>query len=135
MTPRLMLLMILFVSACATPKPDNGCKDFLQEMGKKPAGLVFEGCAPGNKHQLKALVATYSVEGSKAKDVEQSFIAHFKLDPLKFACCGWDGRPTSFKGPNGDEYDLQMHSGETLEKDWKKIKTFQVVVYKLLELP
>lgn len=103
-------------------------------MSKKPEKLKFEGCKGENLHQLKVLKAEYTVDGKNAKEVEKSLVRDFNLKALVFACCGWESRPASFVKSNS-HFQIQMSSGETLEKDWNKINTFRVSVHKFLELP
>ena len=68
--------------------------------------------------------------------VEGKIVGSFGMKPLKFACCGWESPGNaSFRDAHDNEYEIQMSSGETTEKNWLKIPTFYVTVYKLLELP
>jgi len=132
--------------ACATKKSSGilgqteailGCCDFLRDWGRKPANLQFVRCATGRSGQLKTLKAQYAVSGKEAKGVERELIQKFKMKPLVFRCCGWEP-----EGPEGfyidnlqNQYQISMSSGETLEKKWEAIETFQVTVEKFLEQP
>ena len=64
------------------------CGDLLALYADKPSQAVFEKSEPG-KGQVQC-TATYKVKGSDANAVERFLIKHYKMDRLKFACCGWE---------------------------------------------
>ncbi len=128
------------------------CEDFLEKWDKKPPQLEFTGCEQTKSAQA-ALVASYSVTGSAAAQIEDSLIKDFGMAPLSFVCCGWENHvprppdnsdnqttlppidPLSREGRYIDEHEfdfsIAMYSEETLvqeRSDWAEIPIFHVRV-------
>lgn len=125
------------LNSAHSSEPD--CDDFLSLINKKPDQLNFVSCEAGKSAQLRALKATYSVDGEHAKDVEAYLKKHFELPTLRFACCGWDtlGPKGSFSFQNY-YVEVSMYSDETLIRErsrWKEIDHFNVQLTLLLESP
>lgn len=128
---------------------DNGaCADFLAALGHKPVGLQYMGCAAGYDAQLRVLVASYTVNGSRANRVERYLRRHTGMASLRFVCCGWEPAAVVVGGvphregrlPRGHEPSdrVTMFSGETLvfrRADWAQIPAFHVRVTRYLESP
>ncbi len=51
-------------------RPDIECQDFLQAMGRKPAGLEYSGCSQDDASCIKPMQAHYRVPGTQAVKVE-----------------------------------------------------------------
>lgn len=47
-------------------RPDTPCQDFLQAMGRKPAGLEYVGCTQDDVSYIKPMQAHYRVAGARA---------------------------------------------------------------------
>lgn len=123
---------------------EPACDDFLLVLSRKPANLEFVGCKPGNKSQLRALVATYRVRGEYALRVENYFNQHARMAKLRFYCCGWEPdtrsspREGSLRSPQKLRYEVSMASEETVvsvRKNWRHISWFYVSATLLLEEP
>jgi Domian of unknown function (DUF4952) len=116
------------------------CENFLAKWDKQTSQLHFTGCKYQAHIQGERVAAIYTVKGTEAKVVESFLMSHFQMAPLKFICCGWE--PTSLPGStrrygtyrvqSGYYYEIAMGSGETLERNWQRISTFQVSVTKYM---
>ncbi len=116
------------------------CENFLAKWGKNPPELKFASCRYEPNSQSDRVVALYTLTGTDAKIVEGFLQTNFQMAPLKFVCCGWE--PISVHGSNrrygtyanqsGYYYEIAMGSGETLERNWQRIPTFQVWVTKFM---
>lgn len=51
-------------------RPDTPCQDFLQAIGRKPAGLEHVGCTQDDVYYIKPMQAHYRVAGARAEQVE-----------------------------------------------------------------
>jgi hypothetical protein len=124
------------VSARAVVKAVPGCTDFLGQLKKKPAHLVFVSCVSEPARQGKPLRALYRVRGLHAGRVEAALIKSAGLNRLQRSCCQWDSAPVSFKSGSGKDYIVSMTSEDTkisTRAQWRKIPHFQVVVDLLTE--
>jgi hypothetical protein len=59
------------------------------------------------------------------------------MGKLHFVCCGWEPQNKNghYKDQDGYNYKVTMYSGETLERNWRKIPEFAVVMSKFLTEP
>lgn len=114
-----------------------GCKDFLSELALKPEGLEFVRCEKVEETPAVLLKAYYSVSGKTAKSIENFMHKEFGLEKLRFACCGWESRPTIYHDDKGDTYTVNMYSRDefNFQKKWKDYDKFEVTVGKFLVLP
>lgn len=118
------------MAAGASITPKTTCGDFLARTGKKPAHLVYAGCAYLPDEQGKPLRATYRVGGRYAVATEAYLVRSAKLDKLRRSCCQWDSRPRQFI-VRGQEYTIRMISDETAissRNAWPRIARFEVTV-------
>jgi hypothetical protein len=116
------------------------CENFLAKWGKQPPQLKFASCRYEPNSQSDRSIAQYTVKGTDAKIVEIFLRTNFQMAPLKRVCCIWE--PTSVPGSDrrygtyrdraGYYYEIVMGSGETLERNWQRIPTFQVWVTKFM---
>jgi hypothetical protein len=147
-TPRPLITMVLaaalwlLLPCAAHAEPD--CADFLQSAGRKPAHAEFVDCQPGQVGQVRTLVATYRVSGTRAAAVESYLHRHTKMARLKRTCCTWEPdarrRPRYGSLPSRTEfpYEISMGTEENLvsrRADWKQIPWFYVSVTLPLESP
>jgi Domian of unknown function (DUF4952) len=112
------------------------CADFLAQLKKKPAHLIFDKCTSAPDRQGKPLRAAYHVSGMHAARVEAALVASFGLKKLKRSCCQWDSPPTSFKSARGEVFVVSMVSAESAvakRAKWREILRFEVVVELLTE--
>ncbi|MBW4618512.1 MAG: DUF4952 domain-containing protein [Cyanosarcina radialis HA8281-LM2] len=124
------------------------CEDFLGKWDKKPKELQFSSCKKMKNPQTESLVASYSVKGKDAAQVESFLRQNFKMEPLKFLCCGWE--PTTavdkpnlpryggYRDRDGYKYEISMYSEETLvnnRQHWNRIPKFNVRVTRYLQEP
>jgi hypothetical protein len=110
------------------------CSDLLADLGKKPQTIDFVGCPIEPQNQYKSVTALYTLPGTRAKAAELFLRQKFKMGKLRFICCYWGNR-TSYKDPVGYNYEISMVSGETVEKNWRKIPAFEVRVKKYVTDP
>ncbi len=116
------------------------CENFLAKWGKQPQQLNFASCRYEPNSQSDRVVAVYTLTGTEAKIVEGFLQTNFQMAPLKFVCCGWepisvpgsDRRYGTYPNQSGYYYEIAMGSGETLERNWQRIPTFQVWVTKFM---
>jgi Domian of unknown function (DUF4952) len=114
----------------------------------KPTQLTFLSCQAIQGAQIRSLEARYQVTGKDAALVEAFLQQKFQMSPLRFVCCGWEPgkreqdsrlpRLGQYRDQQGYNYQITMHSGETLvtqRQDWAKIPFFYVKVTKFLEDP
>lgn len=140
--------MLLGAQSARASADAGGCGDFLAALGHKPAGLEYVGCAAGYDAQLRVLVASYAVSGSRANRVERYLGRHTGMGRLRFLCCGWEPAAVVAGGvrqregwlPRGHEPGdrVTMFSGETLvsrRADWAQIPAFHVRITRYLESP
>ena len=101
----------------------------------KPSQAVFEKSEPG-KGQVQC-TATYKVKGSDANAVERFLIKHYKMDRLKFACCGWESSRLGSFQKGAIDLGITMYANAErtdstgkmyIEKDRNKIDYFYIVV-------
>ncbi len=128
-------------AAQRVPNSKPRCTDILETWGTKPADLTFTGCADASFGGSRTLDYLYKVDGAKAKPTEAMLMTNYAMQPLKFACCGWEpalnatgNRLGVKRDNNGYDYELSMGSGETLERDWNKIDHFTVTVSLYLDV-
>jgi hypothetical protein len=139
-------------SASVTPVTSTptapACEDFMEKWQKKPKELQFSSCKKMKNPQTESLVASYTVEGKNAAKVETFLRQNFKMEPLKFLCCGWEPTTNTDKynlpryggyvDRDGYKYEIAMHSGETLvnnRQHWDRIPKFYVRVTRYLQEP
>ena len=112
------------------------CADFLAQMQKKPAHLIFDQCSSAPERQGKPLRATYHVSGVHAARVEAALVKSFGLTKLKRSCCQWDSPAVSFKSVRGVDFLISMVSQETLlakRSQWRDIPRFEIMIEMLTE--
>ncbi len=139
---------MLLLTACRPQAntPKEGCEDFLETWGTKPAKLEFTQCKRVENPQFDRLESSYVVAGADAARVEEFLKKKFNLAPLRFVCCLWEStsrdanRPShgSYTDKEGFYFQISMGSGETLlndRQDWPKIAQFHVRVTKYLGSP
>jgi hypothetical protein len=120
-------------------RPDIECQDFLQAMGRKPAGLEYSGCSQDDASCIKPMQAHYRVPGTQAVKVEAYLRETFGMPALRYACCGWsNGAPYYWRdGPDAVRYQIGM-GVESLPHergDWHRIEAFIVTVEVLRQGP
>lgn len=113
-------------------RPDTPCQDFLQAMGRKPAGLEYLGCSQDDASYIKPMQAHYRVAGARAEQVEAYLHATFGMPMLRYICCGWsNGGPYSWReGADTVRYQIGMGT-ESLphpRSEWQRIEAFNVTV-------
>lgn len=120
-------------------RPDIECQDFLQAMGRKPAGLEYVGCSQDDASYIKPMQAHYRVAGARAERVEAYLHATFGMPMLHYTCCGWsNGAPYSWReGADTVRYQIGM-GVESLpheRSEWERIEAFDVTVEVLRQSP
>ncbi len=120
-------------------RPDIECQDFLQAMGRKPAGLEYSGCSQDDASYIKPMEAHYRVSGAQAVQVEAYLHTTFGLPALRYVCCGWsNGAPYYWReGPDAVRYQIGM-GVESLpyeRGEWHRIEAFNVTVEVLRQRP
>jgi hypothetical protein len=131
----------------ATPTAP-ACEDFMGKWNKKPKELQFSSCNKRKNTQIESLEAAYTVTGKDAAKVETFLRQNFKMEPLKFLCCGWEPTTNTEKANlprygryvdrDGYKYEISMHSEETLvnnRQHWDRIPKFSVRVTRYLQEP
>ena len=115
---------------------DRSTCDFLSQWQIKPKELKLASCDLEHS-QMDLLIANYTVKGTDAAIVEKFLQARFKMGKLRFICCGWEpaGKNGFYKDKDNYSYAISMSSGETIERDWHKIKQFYVTITKYLTDP
>ncbi|WP_459047044.1 DUF4952 domain-containing protein [Stenotrophomonas sp. PSU_St99] len=113
-------------------RPDTPCQDFLQTMGRKPAGLEYLGCSQNDASYIKPMQAHYRVAGARAEQVEAYLNATFGMPMLRYTCCGWsNGGPYSWReGADTVRYQIGMgvESLPHQRSEWRRIEAFNVTV-------
>ena len=129
------LLFFLSLSSVCEAKPK--CDDFLDSWQIKPEELQFISCQEASKAPTTGLLATYSVEGSQAKAIEDMLHAEFAMERLRFVCCGWETRPAFYEDAEGVLYEINMHSSGEFQGSfkWEDFPEFRVSVYRYITLP
>jgi hypothetical protein len=122
--------------ATTTADLDLTTCDFLKRWQIQRQELTLTNCQLSHG-QMDTLVATYTVKGSEAHQIERLLQNRFQMGKLRFICCGWDspGRRGVYRDRDGYQYQIAMSSSETLERDWRKIDRFYVQVTKYLTEP
>lgn len=120
-------------------RPDTPCQDFLQAMGRKPAGLEYVGCSQDDASYIKPLEAHYRVAGARAEQVEAYLHATFGMPMLRYTCCGWsNGAPYTWReGADTVRYQIGMgvESLPHQRSEWRRIEAFNVTVEVTRESP
>lgn len=125
------LLIAVLPPARAQTHVPRHCGDLLARLHLKPPGLTFVGCSFLPDLQGKPLRATYRLPGRFAVETERFFVTKVGMPMLRRSCCQWDGPRHSFRGADGQEYDVSMTSAETtarIRAAWPHVRLFQVVV-------
>lgn len=108
------------------------CGDFLGQLGKKPAYLVYKGCEQQLERQDQPFSARYEVAGQHAQQAEAYLHRTYGMLPLKRYCCAWDSTPHGWRDRrSGFQYVLRMATEETLVRarsNWPAIARFYVNV-------
>jgi len=132
-----LILLILSFGLLFSLSESSECTDFLQELKLKPAELTYQSCKKVERAPAVVLESTYIVSGEKAKTIETFLHEKFGLERLRFACCGWETSPVTYKSNNGDTYTVQMYSLDEFEhqEKWEDYKAFRVMVGKYIVLP
>lgn len=130
---RVKLLAWLFLLAAGgTQAAELACGDFLAQLGRKPAYLVYQGCQQNRERQDQPFEARYEVDGKHARQAETYLRRTYGLPRLKRYCCMWDSAPHSWRDRStGYGYVLVMATGETLARTrdaWPQIDRFVVQV-------
>lgn len=120
-------------------RPDTPCQDFLQAMGRKPAGLEYLGCSQDDVSYIKPMQAHYRVAGARAEQVEAYLHETFGMPMLRYTCRGWsNGGPYSWReGADTVRYRIGM-GVESLphpRSEWRRIEAFNVTVEVLRQSP
>ncbi|MDW7600924.1 MULTISPECIES: DUF4952 domain-containing protein [Stenotrophomonas maltophilia group] len=76
-------------------RPDIECQDFLQAMGRKPAGLEYSGCSQDDASCIKPMQAHYRVPGAQAVKVEAYLRETFVMPVLRYVAAGAMARRTT----------------------------------------
>lgn len=127
----LMIMVCWPVCAQTSLANKSGCGDFLTQMGKKPARLIYISCDYFPDEQGKPLRAIYHVSGSFAGNTEKQLIKSVGLNRLTRSCCQWDSPMHQFRDETGKEFSITMVSEETAVATrvaWREILTFEVIV-------
>lgn len=112
------------------------CGDPLAEAGLSTDGLELIRCAPGRVHQLAALVGEYRVAADDVDAVEARLVGETGASPMRFVCCGWESPPHTFRGEDGETYQITIGSlGETTDRSRAQMPDVAIVVSRLLEQP
>ncbi len=110
--------------------------DFLKRWQIQRQELTLVSCQLSHG-QMDTLVATYTVKGSEAHQIERLLQNRFRMGKLRFICCYWDSPEQRgvYRDRDGYQYQIAMNSPETIERDWRKIDRFYVQVTKYLTDP
>ncbi len=110
--------------------------NFLSQWQIKPQELELASCDLEHK-QMDMLIANYTVKGTDAAIAEKFLQARFQMGKLRYICCGWEtaGKNGVYRDKDNYSYEISMSSGETIERDWPKIRQFYVVITKYLTDP
>ena len=126
------LMLLIVFTYTHTGFAESLCKDFLKELGHKPAYVKYKSCKKESPNYQLHYTATYTLESKYAKQAEDFLVKNFKMARLKFRCCGWEAHPwggARKKVGNLDyDYIIEMHSLETTEKNWNRIPRFYITV-------
>jgi hypothetical protein len=115
---------------------DRSTCDFLSQWQIKPKELKLASC--DLKHsQMDLLIANYTLKGTNAAIVEKFLRGKFRMGKLRYVCCGWETADKNgvYQDKDNYSYAIAMSSGETIERDWPKIKQFHVTITKYLTDP
>ena len=127
-----LLPWLLLLGAGGVQAADLACGDFLSQLGKKPAYLVYQGCQQNRERQDQPFEARYQVDGRHARQAEAYLRRAYGLPRLKRYCCAWDSTLHSWRDRRtGIGYLLGMATGETLVRTrdaWSQIERFIVQV-------
>lgn len=127
-----LLPWLFLLGAGGAQGAELACGDFLSQLGKKPAYLVYQGCQQNTERQDQPFEARYAVDGKHAQQAEAYLRRAYGLPRLKRYCCAWDSTPHSWRDRRtGYGYVLLMGSGETLVRTrdaWPRIDRFVVQV-------
>jgi Domian of unknown function (DUF4952) len=109
---------------------------FLRQWQIQRQKLTLTNCQLSHG-QMDTLVATYTVKGSEAHQIERLLQNRFQMGKLRLICCYWDSPEQRgvYRDRDGYQYQIAMNSPETLERDWRKIDRFYVQVTKYLTDP
>lgn len=132
-----LLLAIFSIAFISSINNKEECTDFLQELNLKPAHLSFQDCKKVEEAPAVLLKSSYVVSGENAKAIEDFLHKEFGLKRLRFACCGWETSPVTYHAPDGETYDIHMHSLDefSYQEKWSDYKAFSVTVGKYIVLP
>jgi Domian of unknown function (DUF4952) len=141
---KLLIMSVIFLptssqSFSLATRPDvtlEECAEYSKVRRLPLKGWKLTSCKL-ESGQLEILVVRYAVKGVDAAKVEKMLRQRFGMGKLHFVCCGWETRSKEghYRDHAGYNYDISMYSGETLEKDWRKIPEFVVIVKKFLTEP
>ncbi len=123
--------------------------NFLQQWHKEIPELKFAKCEVDSGESVEsgqkpAMTAVYSMKGRDAAKVEAFLQKQFGMGKLRFICCYWGHGPNygsyrdkAYPSPHmlSAPYRISMSSGETVEKQWQRIDTFQVHILKYISDP
>lgn len=129
--------ILLFVFLLLSCEKEPECTDFLSSWLMKPDNLRFLGCQSVEKRPAIVLEASYSIRGSDAKPVEDLLHRQFNMERLRFVCCGWEAKPTTYTDDSGSKYDISMYSHDEFRGSsrWEDFSEFRVTVGKYIVLP
>ncbi|MFK8068983.1 MAG: DUF4952 domain-containing protein [Gammaproteobacteria bacterium] len=133
---KIIIMLIMLCPFAPSAEDQIECIDFLEAWNMKSSGLKFLGCQQIEKLPAVLLQATYSVNSSDAKNVEDILYEKFSMPRLRFVCCGWETKEVTYTTRN-DVYAINMYSmGEFKESaEWESFTEFHVTVGKYLVLP
>ena len=132
-------VIVLIQLSFSVQADEPSCDDYLMLINNKSVHLTFQSCEKTKNAQLRVLVASYSLDGKHAHEVESELNQNFKMPLLKYACCGWYNHMGhgSFVYKSY-EVSIRMFSEETIlrqREDWPKIPKFHVTATLYLDEP
>lgn len=112
-------------------RPDTPCQDFLQAIGRKPAGLEYVGCTQDDVYYIKPMQAIPRCRRPRRAG-RRYLHATFGMPVLRYTCCGWsNGGPYTWReGADTVRYQIGM-GVESLpheRAEWRRIEAFNVTV-------
>lgn len=132
MAVTMVMAILLAAAGQAQPPAQLRCGDFLSELGKKPAYLLYKGCQQQPDRQDQPFSARYEVAGQHAQQAEAYLHRTYGMPLLKRYCCAWDSSLHSWRHKRtGIQYVLSMATEETLVRErtgWPAITRFYLNV-------
>jgi hypothetical protein len=115
------------------------CIDFLAQLNKKPAHLIFENCTTETSQGADVYVANYKVAGKHASVVESYFVKTAGMPKMRRNCCIWESFSASnakhktnrgVLRANKKTYEVSMGSDTAVSRrsQWSRVPSFDVTV-------